>query len=100
LPDDRDIQCGALTFASDMGLLSTSLFPHPTSIFNGKQMVASLDHAIWFHKCVNINDWMLYAVDSPWAGNARGYTRGLIYSSDGTLVASCNQEGLIRPIAK
>ena len=100
LADDINLQRGALTFASDMGLLATSLFPHPSSIFNGKQMVASLDHAIWFHQTCNVSDWLLYKVDSPWAGNARGFTRGFIYTQDGTLVASTTQEGLIRPLTK
>ena len=100
LADDINLQRGALTFASDMGLLATALFPHPSSIFNGKQMVASLDHAIWFHQTCNVSDWLLYKVDSPWAGNARGFTRGFIYTQDGTLVASTTQEGLIRPLNK
>ncbi len=99
LSDDINIQRGALTFASDMGLLATALFPHPSTIFNGKQMVASLDHAIWFHAPCDVNEWLLYTVDSPWAGNARGFTRGLIYSHTGQLVASTTQEGLIRPLS-
>jgi acyl-CoA thioesterase-2 len=100
LTDDIDLQRGALTFASDMGLLAASLFTHPSSIFNGKHMVASLDHALWFHTPCNTNDWLLYQVDSPWAGNARGFTRGLIYSTEGKLIASTTQEGLIRPLTK
>jgi len=100
LPDDVDIQRGALTFASDMGLVVAALFPHPTMLFNHKQMVASLDHAIWFHATCNVNDWLLYKVDSPWAGNARGFTRGLIYTRTGQLVASTTQEGLIRPLGE
>lgn len=100
LTDDIDLQRGALTFASDMGLLAASLFAHPSSIFNGKHMVASLDHAIWFHAPCNTNEWLLYQVDSPWAGNARGFTRGLIYSAEGKLIASTTQEGLIRPLTK
>ena len=99
LSDDINLQRGALTFASDMGLLAAALFPHPSSIFNGKQMVASLDHAIWFHQTCNISDWLIYKVDSPWAGNARGFTRGFIYTQDGKLVASTTQEGLVRPLS-
>ena len=100
LPKDIDTQRGALTFASDMGLVVTSLFPHPTMLFNQKQMVASLDHAIWFHAPCNVNEWLLYKVDSPWAGNARGFTRGLIYTQTGQLIACTTQEGLIRPLGK
>jgi acyl-CoA thioesterase-2 len=58
--------------------------------------VASLDHSIWFHEEVCLDDWLLYTTDSPWAGNARGFARGSIYTRDGILVASVAQEGLIR----
>ncbi|NNM13073.1 MAG: acyl-CoA thioesterase II [Gammaproteobacteria bacterium] len=98
LPGDINVQRGALTYASDMGLLAAALFPHPTTFFNRKQMVASLDHALWFHDNTNLNDWLLFQVDSPWAGNARGFTRGLIYTANGELIASATQEGLIRPL--
>jgi len=100
LPKSIDVHRGALTFASDMGLVVAALFPHPTMLFNQKQMVASLDHAIWFHTPCDVNDWLLYKVDSPWAGNARGFTRGLIYTKTGSLVASTTQEGLIRPLGE
>jgi acyl-CoA thioesterase-2 len=58
--------------------------------------VASLDHSIWFHHPLSVGDWLLYSLDSPSSGNARGYTRGEIYTSNGVLVASCMQEGLMR----
>jgi acyl-CoA thioesterase-2 len=100
LPDDIQLHRGALAFASDLGLLTTALFPHPTSIFNFKQMMASLDHAIWIHNDCNVNNWLLFQTDSPWGGNARGFTRGLIYSANGELIASAAQEGLVRPLKK
>ena len=58
--------------------------------------VASLDHSIWFHEEVCLDDWLLYSMDSPWAGNSRGFARGSIYTRDGRLVASVAQEGLTR----
>jgi acyl-CoA thioesterase-2 len=85
-----------LAYASDASLLSTSLLPHGKSIFSNLQ-VASLDHAMWFHRPFRFDDWLLYAQDSPSASGARGFNRGAIYTRDGTLVASVAQEGLIRP---
>lgn len=86
-----------LAFASDATLLGTSLLPHGRSIFSGLQ-VASLDHAMWFHRPFRFDDWLLYAQDSPSASGARGFSRGAIYTRDGVLVASVAQEGLIRRI--
>jgi acyl-CoA thioesterase-2 len=85
-----------LAYASDASLLSTSLLPHGKSIFSNLQ-VASLDHAMWFHRPFRFDDWLLYAQDSPSASGARGFNRGAIYARDGTLIASVAQEGLIRP---
>ena len=85
-----------LAYASDASLLSTSLLPHGKSIFSNLQ-VASLDHAMWFHRPFRFDDWLLYAQDSPSASGARGFNRGAIFSRDGTLIASVAQEGLIRP---
>jgi acyl-CoA thioesterase-2 len=85
-----------LAFASDATLLSTSLLPHGKSIFSNLQ-VASLDHAMWFHRPFRFDDWLLYAQDSPSASGARGFNRGAIFTRDGRLVASVAQEGLIRP---
>ncbi len=96
LPHDSIVQRAALAFASDLGLMATSIFPHPSGVFDPNLMPASLDHAIWFHDDLNINEWLLYDTDSPWAGGARGLNRGSIYSADGRLVASTTQEGLIR----
>jgi acyl-CoA thioesterase-2 len=84
-----------LAFASDMSLLDTALLPHGKGLFSNVQ-VASLDHAMWFHRPFRVDDWLLYAQDSPAAHGARGFSRGMIFARDGTLVASVAQEGLIR----
>lgn len=96
LPDDLTIQASILAYASDITLLDTALFAHGRSIFDPSLQTASLDHAIWFHRPVQMRDWHLYVQDSPSCSGARGYTRGLIYSRDGRLVAAVVQEGLIR----
>jgi len=96
LPDDPDIHCCVLAYASDMTLLDTSLFAHGRSIFDPDLQPASLDHALWFHRPFRADEWLLYAEDSPSASGARGFTRGSLFSRDGRLVASVAQEGLIR----
>jgi acyl-CoA thioesterase-2 len=96
LPDVADIHRALLAFVSDMSLLDTALLPHGKSIFSNVQ-VASLDHAMWFHRPFRADEWLLYAQDSPSASGARGFNRGAIYRRDGALVASVAQEGLIRP---
>ncbi|WP_428698678.1 acyl-CoA thioesterase II [Stappia sp.] len=96
LPDDRRIHSCVLAYASDMTLLDTSLFAHGTSVFDPDLQVASLDHAMWFHRPFRADDWLLYAEDSPSASGGRGFTRGSLFSRDGQLVASVAQEGLIR----
>lgn len=96
LPDDFATHRALLAFVSDMSLLDTSLLPHGKSIFADVQ-VASLDHAMWFHRPFRADEWLLYVQDSPSAWGARGFNRGAIYRRDGTLVASVAQEGLIRP---
>ena len=96
LPEDGATHIALLAYVSDMSLLDTSLLPHGKSIFSDIQ-VASLDHAMWFHRPFRADDWLLYAQDSPSASGARGFNRGAIYRRDGTLVASVAQEGLIRP---
>jgi acyl-CoA thioesterase-2 len=96
LPDDADTHRALLAFVSDMSLLDTALLPHGKSIFSNVQ-VASLDHAMWFHRPFRADDWLLYVQDSPSASGARGFNRGSIYRRDGMLVASVAQEGLIRP---
>jgi acyl-CoA thioesterase-2 len=96
LPDDPAVHQCLLAYASDWGLLATSLRPHGISILSRAVQTASLDHAMWFHRDFRIDDWLLYVTDSPSAQNARGFTRGEVYSRDGRLVASTTQEGLIR----
>ena len=97
LPDDAAIHRCVLAYTSDMTLLDTSLVPHGKSVFDLDIQAASLDHALWFHRPFRADDWLLYAQESPTATASRGFTRGLIFSRDGRLVASVAQEGLIRP---
>ena len=96
LPDDAAIHKCVLAYASDMMLLDTSLYPHGRMLFDRDLQVASLDHALWFHRPFRADEWLLYAQDSPSASGARGFTRGAIYTREGILVASVAQEGLIR----
>ena len=96
LPDDPAIHQCVLAYASDMTLLDTSLIPHGRTVFQKTIQAASLDHALWFHRAFRADEWLLYAQDTPNASGARGLSRGLIFSRDGTLVASVVQEGLIR----
>lgn len=98
LPSSPIIHLGALSFASDLGLLATSLLPHSVNLFDTSVFAASIDHAMWFHSYdFKADDWMLYKTQSPWAGKARGYTQGSIFRRDGLLIATTTQEGLIRP---
>jgi acyl-CoA thioesterase II len=96
LPDDPAIHRCVLAYASDMTLLDTALVPHGRTVFEKSIMAASLDHALWFHRPFRADEWLLYAQDSPNLHGARGFARGLIFASDGTLVASVAQEGLLR----
>jgi acyl-CoA thioesterase-2 len=85
-----------LAYASDATLLATSLLPHGKNLLSGLQ-IASLDHAMWFHRAVPFDDWLLYAQHSASASGARGFSQGSIFSRNGVLIASVAQEGLIRP---
>lgn len=96
LPDDPAIHQCVLAYASDMTLLDTALVPHGRTLFEKDFMAASLDHALWLHRPFRADDWLLYAQDSPNLHGARGFSRGLIFKRDGTLVASVAQEGLVR----
>jgi len=96
LPDDAAIHRAALAYLSDMTLLDTALAAHGRSLFQPALQVASLDHAIWFHRQPRADEWLLYAQDSPNTVGSRGLTRGLLYAEDGRLVASVAQEGLMR----
>lgn len=89
-----------LAYASDMRLLGTAHRPHGLSWMTGEVMGASLDHSMWFHAPVKFDDWLLYAMDAPYAGGARSFNRGKVFSQDGKLVASVAQEGLMRPRRK
>lgn len=96
--DDRLIHRAGLAYTSDLGLLGTALTRHGHSFGRNDMMVASLDHAIWIHGDFRMDEWLLYEMDSTWTGNARGFTRGRIFTRDGRMVANVAQEGLIRKI--
>jgi acyl-CoA thioesterase II len=96
LPADPRLHQCVLAYASDFTLLDTSLVAHGRLMFDPSIMMASLDHAVWFHRPFRADEWLLYSQDSPSGQSARGFCRGSIFSRDGTLVASVAQEGLIR----
>ncbi len=96
MPDDQRLNQCLLAYASDMTLIDTSYRPHAIGWGNDDFQVASLDHAMWFHKPFKTDDWLLYHQDSPFSGGARGFSRGTFYNQKGELIASCAQEGLIR----
>jgi acyl-CoA thioesterase-2 len=96
LPDDPAIHQCVLAYASDMTLLDTALAPHGRTLFEREFMAASLDHALWLHRPFRADDWLLYAQDTPNLAGSRGFSRGLIFTRDGTLVASVAQEGMVR----
>ncbi len=96
LPDDPAIHQCVLAYTSDMGLLDTALVAHGRTLFEPQFMAASLDHALWLHRPFRADEWLLYAQDSPNLHGSRGFSRGLIFKRDGTLVASVAQEGLVR----
>ena len=99
LPADPIIHRALLAYASDFTLLDTALIPHATMLFDPGLQLASLDHAMWFHRPFKADEWLLYVQDSPSASGARGFCRGLVYARDGRLVASTVQEGLMRKTA-
>jgi acyl-CoA thioesterase-2 len=96
LPDDPALHRRLLAYVSDSQLLGTPLRPHARSWSDPAMYVASLDHAVWFHRPARIDEWLLYTMDSPTAQNARGFARGAIFDRAGRLVASVAQEGLMR----
>jgi acyl-CoA thioesterase-2 len=96
LPDEPALHQAMLAYASDFTLLATALFPHGLSFFNPEVQAVSLDHAMWFHRPFRMDEWLLYAMDSPSASAGRGLGRGSIFTRDGRLVASVAQEGVIR----
>ena len=96
LPSDPLIHQAVLAYASDYTLLTTALQPHGLSVRSPGLQVASLDHSLWLHRTFRVDDWLLYATDSPVAAGARGFARGSIFTREGELAASVAQEGLIR----
>ena len=93
---DIALQQQILAFASDYSLLLTATLPHRQKIVDSKMYYASLDHALWFHRDFKIDDWLLYAIESPSASNARGFSKGSIFDRKGKMIASVTQEGLMR----
>ena len=98
--DSQALHQEILAYASDMTLLDATLAPHRRSVTDGGIQPASLDHAIWFHRPIQADGWMLYVQDSPNGSNALGLAIGRVYNQVGDLVATVAQEGLIRPIIK
>jgi acyl-CoA thioesterase-2 len=96
LPDDYSLHRCVLAYASDFTLLDTALIAHGKLLFDPDIQLASLDHALWFHRPFKADDWLLYSQDSPNSSGARGFCRGSFFTRDGRLVASTAQEGLIR----
>ncbi|MGH8179910.1 MAG: acyl-CoA thioesterase, partial [Steroidobacteraceae bacterium] len=96
LPCDERLHRRLLAYLSDYFLLDTSTLPHKPAIRGNSVVMASIDHAMWFHRPLRVDDWLLYAVESPSASGARGFARASVYARDGRLVASTAQEGLVR----
>lgn len=98
LPDHTGLHQNLLAYVSDFELLGTSTLPHGLRFGRNNFMMASLDHALWFHRPFRVDEWLLYSMDSPNASGARGYARGQFFDMNGALVASTAQEGLVRII--
>lgn len=96
LPEDPALQRCLLAYASDYSLIGTALLPHGVNWLTPGMQVASLDHVMWFHQPLRMDQWLLYVIDSPAAHGARGLARGRIFTREGQLVATTSQEGLIR----
>ncbi|MFT5756014.1 MAG: acyl-CoA thioesterase-2 [Alteromonadaceae bacterium] len=96
LPDDMRIHRCMLAYTSDFHFLPTALFPHAASYWRPNFQIATVDHAMWFHRPFRIDDWLLYSMDSPSASGGRGLVKGQIFNQKGELVASTMQEGVIR----
>jgi acyl-CoA thioesterase-2 len=96
VPPEQTLHRCLLAYVSDYHLLDAAMLPHGISWLRDNIRLASIDHAMWFHRDVRVDDWLLYSIDSPSASGARGFARGSIFARDGTLVASTGQEGLIR----
>jgi acyl-CoA thioesterase-2 len=98
LPDGVALHQNLMAYVSDFELLTTATLPHALPFTRGRVILASLDHALWFHREFRIDEWLLYSMDSPTASGARGYARGQFFTQAGELVASTTQEGLIRVV--
>ena len=96
LPDDEMLHRRLLAYVSDFFLLDTATLPHGTSLLRPTLVMASIDHAMWFHRSLRVDDWLLYVMDSPSASGARGFARASVFARDSRLVASAAQEGLVR----
>ena len=96
LPRDQALHQNLLAYVSDYELLSTATLPHGLVFGRGTIIMASLDHALWFHRSFAVDQWLLYSMESPNAASARGFALGRFFDTDGVLVASTAQEGLIR----
>ena len=96
LGDDEMLHRRLLAYVSDFFLLDTATLPHGTSFLRGSLIMATIDHAMWFHRPLRLDDWLLCAMESPSASGARGFSRASVFARDGRLVASAAQEGLIR----
>jgi acyl-CoA thioesterase-2 len=96
LADDPRLHRALLAYVSDFHLVGTATLPHGISWVQGNLMIASLDHAMWFHRDFRLDDWLLYSCDSPSTSGGRGLARGMIHDRQGRLVASTAQEGVIR----
>jgi acyl-CoA thioesterase-2 len=100
LPDEISLHQNLLAYVSDYELLGTSTLPHGLPFGQGRVQMASLDHALWFHRDVRLDEWLLYSLNSPNSSGARGFARGQFFTEDGRLVASAAQEGLVRLVSK
>jgi acyl-CoA thioesterase-2 len=96
LPDNPDLHRNVLAYVSDYQLVSTATMPHGIHFAEGNVQLASLDHAMWFHRPFRADEWLLYAMESPNASGGRGLALGRFFTRDGTLVASTAQEGVVR----
>ena len=96
LPDRPDLHRNLLAYLSDYQLVATATLPHGIRFEHGNVQLASLDHAMWFHRPFRLDEWLLYSMESPNASGARGLALGQLFTSEGTLVASTAQEGVVR----
>jgi acyl-CoA thioesterase-2 len=99
LPDDPVLHACLLAYVSDYHLIATAMRPHGYTMASPGIIVASIDHAMWFHDPVRVDQWLLYSIESPAAAGMRGFSRASVFTREGLLVASTAQEGLLRVIS-